>query len=226
MIVFTKHPSLSSRLLPSSDARRLKGKTGEEPTRLASLESLLEKLLRLLLRRNLLGGVVQRVGRDDILEVDVERVTRRHEVRVVDVLDERLASRALGLLLFIHLLRHLCVFNRAWRCENSSVSFVFKLVAGSRQRSRAFTIGCNVLARRPERVANAFERSSRRGSIENNARDRNVPCAGSWTDRTRARARRDEPKTHRPHSSQSQPSYPHSGLEARQQPYRAAREYD
>ena len=53
------------------------------------------------------------VGRDDILEVDVERVTRRHEVSVVDVLDERLASRALGLLLFIHLLRHLCVFNRA-----------------------------------------------------------------------------------------------------------------
>ena len=109
MIVFTKHPSLSSRLLPSSDARRLKGKTGEEPTRLASLESLLEKLLRLLLRRNLLGGVVQRIRGDDVLEFvdNVEGVAGRHEVRVVDVLDERLALGALGLLLVRHLLGHL-----------------------------------------------------------------------------------------------------------------------
>ena len=94
-------------------APHLEGQASEEPTRLASLETFLEELLRLLLRRNLLRGVVQAVSGHDTLEIHVERVTRRHEVAVVDVLDERLASGALGLLLFIHLLRHLlCANNR------------------------------------------------------------------------------------------------------------------
>jgi hypothetical protein len=109
-------PNLSSkcsRLVRSSALSRLEGESREEPTRLASLELRLEELLSLLLRRNLLGGVVQSIRGDDVLEVvgDVEGVARRHEVRVVDVLDERLALGALGLLLVRHLLGHLCVRN-------------------------------------------------------------------------------------------------------------------
>ena len=84
MIVVT--PNLSSkcsRLVRSSALSRLEGESREEPTRLASLELRLEELLSLLLRRNLLGGVVQSIRGDDVLEVvgDVEGVARRHEVR-------------------------------------------------------------------------------------------------------------------------------------------------
>ena len=100
---------MCSRLVRSSALSHLEGEAREEPTRLASLELLLEELLSLLLRRNLLGGVVQRIRGDDVLEFvdNVEGVAGRHEVRVVDVLDERLALGALGLLLVRHLLGHL-----------------------------------------------------------------------------------------------------------------------
>ena len=84
-----KPPPLST---STSTARAvdLESQTGEEPPALPSLEPLLEHLLGLLARRNLLRGVLEHVGGHRRLEVNVEGVTGGHEVVVVDGLDERL----------------------------------------------------------------------------------------------------------------------------------------
>lgn len=100
---------------------RLEGEAGEEPTRLASLEPLLQNLLGLLTRGNLLRRVLQRVGGDGSLEVHVEGVAGGHEVVVVDRLDEGLDARVLVLLLLIHLLGHLARVGRETAHESVTV---------------------------------------------------------------------------------------------------------
>jgi len=82
---------------------------GEEPPVLAGFEAFLQALLGLLEGGDLLILGVEDVGGDGVLEVHVERVSRGHQVLVVDELDEGLHARLLR-----GLLGRVLLYDLAW----------------------------------------------------------------------------------------------------------------
>lgn len=81
-------PTSTSRL-PAPSPRRLESQWGEEPSVLPAQVSLLQSLLDVLLRILSLRNFLERVVRDDALQsFQLKRVSRRHDVVVVDHLDE------------------------------------------------------------------------------------------------------------------------------------------
>lgn len=73
----------------------LKPKLREEPSVLASPEPLFEPLLGLLSGGHLLVFSLQDIGIDHVLQIDIQRVPRRHQVAVIHQLYERLHARFL-----------------------------------------------------------------------------------------------------------------------------------
>ncbi|CAL5335396.1 unnamed protein product [Camellia sinensis] len=82
---------------------------GEEPPVLSGLEPLFEPGLGLLGGGDLLVARLKSIESDNVFEIDIERVAGRHDVIVVDELDEcfdaRLLGGFLGGILANHLLR-------------------------------------------------------------------------------------------------------------------------
>ncbi len=78
---------------------RLETELLEEPLVLSGLVLLLEDLLDTLTGLLLLRGILQQINGNDILQVGIKAVTGRHDVGVVDKLDEGLdAGTTLNLL--------------------------------------------------------------------------------------------------------------------------------
>lgn len=97
-------------------------------------------------RPRLLGGVVHAVGRDDALEVHLERVARGHDVLVVDRLDERL----LGVLFW----EGMCWRGgRVRREKRMRVGASGKPAAASGCQRRPLLAAAAALRRRPARAA-------------------------------------------------------------------------
>ncbi|KAJ4763681.1 Leucyl/phenylalanyl-tRNA--protein transferase [Rhynchospora pubera] len=103
---------------------KLKPKLSKEPPVLTSLEPLLEPLLGLLARGDLLVTCGERIGCDHILQIHIERVAGRHEVGEVDDLEKRLHARLLGCLLGGILANHLLWVFRQTRDEAVAVRTV------------------------------------------------------------------------------------------------------
>ncbi|KAJ1698287.1 hypothetical protein LUZ63_006799 [Rhynchospora breviuscula] len=103
---------------------KLKPKLSKEPPVLTSLEPLLEPLLGLLARGDLLVTCRERIGSDHILQIHIKRVAGRHEVGEVDDLEKRLHARFLGCLLGRILANHLLWVFRQTRDEAVAVRTV------------------------------------------------------------------------------------------------------
>lgn len=85
----------------------LEAELREKPTVFSSLESLLKPCFGLLASSNLLVTWLKRINRYNVLQIYVEGVPRRHDVVVVNELDECLHTRLLRCLLCWILANHL-----------------------------------------------------------------------------------------------------------------------